>query len=216
MKKFITAALAMVLTLGMSVTAFAAASPEKNSVSSATAADGTSVVIDAWTNAITSSELADADAAVAKDVASTSKAIGVASFDVEISAASETNPVTITFAVEGITADDNVIVLHCVNGTWKQENCVVKDGQVLVTVTSCSPFVIYKVVADTTANTSYDGWAGVSAEQKAALMADSLNQNAATAAGATSPKTGDAGVLGFALVAVACGAALVCTKKKFA
>lgn len=54
-------------------------------------------------------------------------------------------------------------------------------------------------------NQSYDGWAGWDHSTLWAAQA-----------GTTSPKTGETGVVGFALVAVACGAALVFTKKKFA
>lgn len=146
--------------------------------------------------------VAEAEAAAQKGIASYEEVHRIAQFEVECSAATPENPVTITFAIPAVAVNDKIVVMHKTASGWIQEKNVkiTANGTVQVTVTSCSPFVFYKV-------TGYDGWAGVSASAKAEMMN-------ATKTGATSPKTGDAGVIGFMLIAAACGAGLVYGKKK--
>lgn len=244
MKKIITTVMALTLALGMSVTALAAPSSsqgvgtdEKDKVKveilPGAPADVNQDVIDGALITLnseggwdvqnkTSIPTADAEAAEKAALAgATDKDANVISYgDVTVNEDVKTLvnagyiAVTLPMTLTGITAADNgnIIALVYYDGKWNpMKTEVVGDGRVNVTFTHFSPvaFVQLSAKSTTTPTTpaTYDGWKGV---DMAALWA------AQTKAGATSPKTGDAGVLGFALVAVACGAALVFTKKKFA
>lgn len=175
-------------------------------VSGATDKNGASVSVSSTAIDPVSNEgktiVAEAEAAAQKGIASYEEVHRIAQFEVECSAATPENPVTITFAIPAVAVNDKIVVMHKTASGWIQEKNVkiTANGTVQVTVTSCSPFVFYKV-------TGYDGWAGVSASAKAEMMS-------ATKTGATSPKTGDTGVIGFMLIAAACGAGLVYGKKK--
>lgn len=240
MKKVITTVMALTLALGMSVTALAAPSPSKTEVSDS--ANQTKVVIlpgapadvdsakiqevlgkltakDGWsadeTKTVSNTEKEAAQKAATAVVAdSANKNVTVIdSCDVKVpeDVKELVNngyiAVTLTFDVPGVKAGDNIVALVFHDGKWDPMTTDVNaDGSVSVKFTHFSPVAFAKV---TEKAATYDGWAGVPAADKAKLMG-------LTQAGTTSPKTGDAGVLGFALVAVACGAALVFTKKKFA
>ena len=120
--------------------------------------------------------------------------------------------------VAGVKARSIVGALHYDGTKWTPIDAFcIDDGFVRVCSTDYSPIAILGIspkqttptgpdqAGPTGTNQSYDGWAGW---DHSALWAAQT--------GATSPKTGEAGVVGFALVAVACGVALVFTKKKFA
>lgn len=241
MKKIITTVMALTLALGMSVTALAAPSPSKpaevsdsetqtkveilpgapaevdnakiqEALDKLTAKDGWDVD---GTKTVSNTEAEAAQKAAAEVVAdSANKNVTVISSgdvtvpeDVKELVNKGYIAVTLTFDVPGVKAGDSIIALVFHDGKWDPMNTVVNaDGSVSVRFTHFSPVAFARVTAKAP---TYDGWAGVPAADKAKLMG-------LTQAGTTSPKTGDAGVVGFALVAVACGAALVFTKKKFA
>ncbi|MBD5555610.1 MAG: hypothetical protein HDQ95_09795, partial [Roseburia sp.] len=77
------------------------------------------------------------------------------------------------------------------------------------TTTPTTPTVPTTPSGDTTTtitgNLQYDGWAGVSAEQKAKLMQESLAQNAAV----TAPKTDDNAPLAIVVMLLMAGAVIV-------
>lgn len=240
MKKIITTVMALTLALGMSVTALAAPSPSKTEVSDSETqtkveiipgapADVDSAKIqealdkltakDGWdvdgTKTVSNTEAEAAQKAATEVVAdSANKNVTVISSgdvtvpeDVKELVNKGYIAVTLTFDVPEVKAGDDIVALVFHDGKWDPMKTVVNpDGSVSVRFTHFSPVAFVKVTAKAP---TYDGWAGVPAADKAKLMG-------LTQAGTTSPKTGDAGVLGFALVAVACGAALVFTKKKFA
>ncbi|MBD5554816.1 MAG: hypothetical protein HDQ95_05555 [Roseburia sp.] len=242
MKKIITTVMALTLALGMSVTALADTNPspsqgEEPVASVVLPVDGVTLtpeeqaIVDAWGDTwnITNQPMSNADAAAVEAVALTGttdkEAFVIAYGDVDlyndaIKALVNAGKVTValSFSLESVAAGDNIVALVFYDGAWHPMDTVVTgDGTFVVNVTHLSPMAIVKVQdksatapaapTDPVTSATYDGWAGV---DMAALWA------AQTQAGATSPKTGEAGVLGFALIAVACGAALVVTKKKFA
>lgn len=208
MKKIITTALALVLTLGMSVTAFAAPSPSAEvKADSVTLADGRVVVpnvvkLDAATTETAKAkaqELVSADSQVLRAVEVTLDA-----------AVSAENPVTLSFDLgNAVEAGTNLVALHLKDGSWEVLPCEWKNGKVNVTFTSLSPVVFVSKPATTVAkennNYSPEYYESLKTNQSASEAAD---------AGVTSPKTSDANVLGFALAAAVCGGALVCVNRK--
>ena len=138
--------------------------------------------------------------------------------------------VAVTFPAK-VNKGDTVIVLHLdEEGNWEQikDAEATADGWITGTFRSLSPVFYFKVETESavtgdgldsngnTSNGDYDGWAGVSAEQKAKLMQESLAQKTAVVA---SPKTDDANAninasVMLLLVAALCGAALYGKKKR--
>lgn len=206
MKKVITTALALILTLGMSVTAFAAASPNAGVTGGATTlADGTSyeaeiTALDSATTAVAqekAKELVGANSQVLKAV------------EVALPATvSASNPATVEFVLSDVTAGTALVALHQkADGTWEKLDCTWKDGKVYVTFTSLSPVVFATV---DTASGSSDSQSGSTDSSAAATAASS----APTSTGVTSPKTADAGMNVLAFTALFCGAALICVNRK--
>ena len=236
MKKIITTVMALTLALGMSVTALADQSPVKTKTDAALASTGTATEqeVAAAEEALATEKASFADASEAtKESAKAGVDALIADKTIEVNDNQEANiidvfDVTVPPAVGVVLAKGGsvditwsmnwdttgtIVVLHFNGATWEKVPTTVNGRTVTATFTSLSP-VAFVEIADKAATTpaetpsvTYNGWAGV---DMAALWA------AQTQAGATSPKTGEAGVLGFALIAVACGAALVVTKKKFA
>lgn len=93
------------------------------------------------------------------------------------------------------------------NLEYQEANRVTSDGKVTYTFTHASDYVIVFADTDMKPQSSYDGWAGVSAEQKAKLMRESLaqTQNAAVAA----PKTNDNAPVAIVLMLLMAGAVAV-------
>lgn len=213
MKKFMTAALACVLTLGMSVTAFAAPSVTTEKTT-ATDSNGNAVVV------------VEAEVTAAEKEEATEKAqeaYGVAPLyvrDFDVAGASESNPVTIKIPVAAINAGDTVVVLHkrSVDNVWETLSGTAGDGFVTVTVTSCSPFAVVRTATASAAELPYspEYYENLKAEAAAMQAAGAANEAAttATATSAASPKTADEGVLGFVAIAVLCGAAYVLVPRK--
>lgn len=203
MKKIITTALAFVLTLGMSVTAFAAASPNAGVTGGATTlADGTSYEADI--TALDSATTAVAQEKAKELVGSNSQVLKAV--DVTLPATvSASNPATVEFVLSDVTAGTALVALHQkADGTWEKLDCTWKDGKVYVTFTSLSPVVFATV--DTTAAGGSDSSTGSSDNSSAATTA--------TSTGVTSPKTADAGMNALVFTALFCGAALICVNRK--
>ena len=190
MKKVVALLLAGVLTLGASVTAFAAPSPTADtnySKVTATSDAGEVVVSSSYENeedAAAAEELAAAPAEVLAEVVGTDEAQDMtlsALFDVQVEGYTS-GPVTISFKVPGVTADSTVYVLHYVNGAWQKENTTLGAGTVTVTFSSLSPVAIYVDKASAAGTTG-----------------------SASGTTATSPKTGEAPVAAVAAI-IACAA----------
>lgn len=149
MKKIVSAAMAVVLALSVSVGAFAASSKSSVSeIASAKAADGT---------VLQNSQLVRSDstgpeitAAQAKTAISGSSATDTVSvldqFDLtEKDVAQSKFPLTVTFNVAGVTKDMDVKILHFENNAWKDVTVSVNDGTVTGTFASLSPIAIVKL-----------------------------------------------------------------------
>lgn len=215
MKKFMTAALACVLTLGMSVTAFAAGSVTG---SQTTAVDSKGNSVSVTVTALGTTEKTEANTEAQNKY-------GVAplwSNDITVVGASTSNPITITIPVPGIKTGDTVVVLHkrSTDNVWETLNGTAGNGTVSVTVTSCSPFAVVRTATAPSYSPEYYAQlqAEAAAMQAAAMQAAAAETAAATTAAAAetvvSPKTADNGVLGLAVIAVLCGAAYVLVPKK--
>lgn len=208
MKKIITTALALVLTLGMSVTAFASPSPSEGVVVDKVTVNGQEVA--PQVNALPTETVTAAAAKATELVSSDSQVLKAVEVTLpEGVTVSKENPVTLSFTLSAVEAGTNVVALHQLSdGTWEVLPCTWKDGKVQVTFTSLSPVVFVSKPVVTASN---DG--NYSPEYYESLKTVNGNTTAA-ATGVTSPKTADAGVFGFALAAVICGAGLVCVNRK--
>ncbi|MBP3488411.1 MAG: hypothetical protein J6K53_08435 [Roseburia sp.] len=203
MKKVITTALAFILTLGMSVTAFAAVSPSADvTVGTATLADGSTLSADE----IDVVKLDSATTAVAQEKAK--ELVGANSqvlkaYDVKVPIeVSASNPISIPFTISDVMEGTALVALHQkADGTWEKLDCTWKGSEVWVTFTSLSPVVFATV---DTASGSSDSQSG-STDSSAASSAST---------GVTSPKTADAGMNVLAFTALFCGAALICVNRK--
>lgn len=136
MKKFVSTALAFVLTLGMSVTAFAAGSVSKTV--SATTDSGVAVSVTTLDEATTNTAKTQAATLVGE------KASVLEAVDVTLpQTVSAENPVTIAFTAPSVvSATTKVWALHQKHdGTWEKLAVTVKDGKAYVTFTSLSPVV---------------------------------------------------------------------------
>lgn len=153
MKKVVAILLAGVLTLGLSMTAFAADSPSADTdetVLEATVTDGVGNVVVSTTYA-TEEEAAAVEALAADSAATLESVVGAeAASGLTLATVMDVtvenwdgNPITISFAYPGVTADSSVIVLHYTNGAWVQEACTLSAGYIAVTFTSFSPVAIY-------------------------------------------------------------------------
>lgn len=192
MKKVVAILLAGVLTLGASMTAFAAPSPSASATDTAitaTASTGEKVVVSQ--NYATEAEQTAAADIKADPTAKLTEVVGaeeakdmsfVSVQDVTVEGY-KGGPITITFNVPGVTASSKVIVLHYVNGAWQKEAPTAGKGTITVTFSSLSPVAIY-VDKDTAAN------AGTTDSSKGG-----------------SPKTGEAPVMAMVVVVVALAAA---------
>lgn len=244
MKKIITTVMALTLALGMSVTAIAAPSPVKDPNATGTMAGEATEEELAAANAALAEEgisYLPADEATktsAKDAADKLEVpAGQEATVIDVKDVVVPKVVSdLLDADKGVYIDiswtlnwdaDTMVVLHynTKTGTWEKVESWLTGRVLTARFTSLSPVAFVEIAKKeatntpdnnkpsdsevTPANPSYNGWAGV---DMAALWA----AQAKTQAGTTSPKTGEAGVVGFALIAVACGAALVFTKKKFA
>ena len=143
MKKFsklIATVAAMALGLSVSITAFAA--PSKTTTSdnnsnqvTATTSDGKTVTV----NAVTDAKVNEAKSAAVQMVNADATVMKV--FDLSVSLS---GPTDITMNVPGVTAGQNIAVLHQkADGKWESLKVVkVENGKVTATFTSTSPVAI--------------------------------------------------------------------------
>ncbi len=226
MKKMIATVAAMVLTLSMSVTAFAAQSPTlpsepeqkpdysgsvimNNTLVPADAVDANGKAVTVVRKEMTAEAKAAAKDAVVKTFGENTDVLSIGDYHVD--GASEENPITLTFKVPVVKAGDEVYVLHNVGnkGTWVKEPATAKDGAVVATFTSFSQMAVVRV-----AEAQSEG--GYSPEYYESLKADmAAAQEAQTQS--TSPKTAENGVAMVMVAGLAAGAAvlvLVSRKKR--
>lgn len=219
MKKMIATVAAMVLTLSMSVTAFAAQSPTlpstpdyngsvimNDTLVPAEAVDASGKEVTVIRKEMTAAEKAAAKEAIAK----TFGKVDVLSIgDYHVDGASKENPVTLTFKVPAVKAGDEVYVLHNVGnkGTWVKEAATAKNGAVVATFTSFSQMAVVRV-----AEAQSEG--GYSPEYYESMKNDAAAAQAAQTQ-STSPKTAETGVV-MVMVAgmAACAAVLVLVSRK--
>lgn len=194
MKRVAAILLAGVLTLGASMTAFAAPSPSASATDTTVSAeltdqDGDVIVSQDYP---TQAE-ADAAAVLAADPSKAlTEVVGadeakdmslVSVMDVKVVGEGVAFPVTIRFNVPGVTASSKVIVLHYLDGKWQKESPTLGKGTVTVTFSKLSPVAIY-VDKDTAAS------AGTVDSSKG-----------------SSPKTGEAPVMAMVVVVAVLAAA---------
>ena len=197
MKKVVALLMAAVLTVGMTVTAFAAPSPSANAdiVTAAKDADGNAVDL----SDIIVSENYDAAEQSAVDAIKADSQAVLASVVGQSTAANVKFPVTLTFKIAGVTASSKVIVLHYYDGSWHQENPTVGDGTVTVTFDRLSPVAFYVQNANGSGNGGNGG--------------NGANGNG-SGSQVVSPKTGSSPVMMYAVIAAVVAAAGMCVTYK--
>lgn len=147
LKKLAGIAAAVTTALAMTVTTLAAPSVASNgvvgSVTSATDKNGNAVTV---TIGEVPAEYAEAvaqvkDAATLKALLGSKFVEGMSVVDVkEVSVPEGTEfPVTLTFAVPGVTAGSNAAVLHYNGSAWEEISCTAGDGTITATFSSLSP-----------------------------------------------------------------------------
>ncbi len=153
MSKIIAVCAALIMVFGSSLTVFAATSTatvsatatEISNVSAATS-NGTTVEV----SAVTENKVVEAQQAAVAICGSVTGSLQIEKcFELD---AVITEPTNITIAVPGITAGQNVIVLHQKHdGTWESVPVVgVDSGLVTATFTSLSPVAIVTYAAPST------------------------------------------------------------------
>lgn len=225
MKKMMTAALALVLTLGMGVTAMAASVTKTVNVHNV--AVSISSVVDKDGNAVQGATVADASEAVkAEAFAQATSYMNtfmntsvdmLATKDVNLAGVSAANPVTITFNVEGVAAGNTIIVLHksSTRGWEVMPGVSVGNGTVAVTFTDLSPVAFLRpAAASAPANTPVQEIHPPEYYEQLKAMYGG-NTAEAAAAPVVSPKTAeDSGMAGFVFGAALCAAAAVVVSRK--
>ena len=138
--KFIATVAALALGLSVSMTAFAAPSKtttsnNNNNTVTATTSDGKTVTV----NAVTDAKVNEAKTAAVQMVNADATVMKV--FDLSVSLS---GPTDITMNVPGVTAGQNIAVLHQkADGKWESLKVVkVENGKVTATFTSTSPVAI--------------------------------------------------------------------------
>ncbi len=213
MKKIMTIAMAFVLTMGMTVTAFAAGSP----VTSVNAGDTVKVgdeEVKAEVKVTTVDETVSNEAAKVAGALTTvdDKTVEATIIgdvvDVKLPkdiVPTFEKPVTITFQVTGVSSDDKIIVAHKKeNGEWEYITpTAIANGSVTVPFTSLSPVAFIKVSENVKADTENNS---TSDDAEDSSEADS----------AKSPKTGETSAFYVEFLAAAsfCGAAIFFKRSK--
>lgn len=151
-KKVLALVCALTMVMGMSISVFAA-SPQAGSISTGTQTFGAATVENfANVTTVEGATVKAVDFATASEAVAEANALfGSSTFVATIVDITGT-PGTITIKNPNVWAGQSVIVLHKVNGVWKQETVTsVADNAVTLTVDSFSPFA---VVIDTSASTA--------------------------------------------------------------
>lgn len=213
MKKLIMAVCVCGLTLGMSVTAFAAPSVTHTKV---TATDSKGNILDVSETNLTAEQEAEA-------IKIAQERYGKAPIymkNLYTAGVSEENPVTIHIPISIVSQGDDIVVLHLMNGEWAEEgNVSAEEGMVNVTVTSCSPFVVIRTATMRDklpySPEYYEELKAMHGENTAdtaartRTAADTTVNTTGKADASVSPKTGDEGISGFTAVIILCTAVLV-------
>lgn len=201
MKKVVAILLAGMLTLGASMTAFAAPSPSGSTgdtkiEASLVGQDGGEVIV---SQDYPTTEDANAAAALKEDPKAgliavvgenDAKEMGLVQvMDVKVQG-TVAPPYTIRFNVPGVTPSSKVFVLHYINGAWQKETPTLGNGTITVTFDSLSPVAIY-VDQETLANVNAGG----------------SGNGSQASDGKVSPKTGAAPVMNVAMIIAVCAAA---------
>lgn len=144
MRKVTRVAVAMLLILSLSLTAFAAGSKTyATEVGSAKDASGNAVEVTA-TSASVQLTQSEAESMIKAEDGQTVSVAYLADLSVPEDA---TFPVDITFSVSGVTSDMKVVVLHYNGSEWETVDSTVSNGSVTATFTSLSPVAVV-VAAD--------------------------------------------------------------------
>lgn len=208
MRRLAKVLLAATVVMSMSLTAMAAGSvTNQYEVESAKDADGNDVVLNfsTATQSLSEADAVDVLAGYGYDVAAEDVKVYLHEITVDGDA---TFPLTITLAVDGVTSDMHVTVLHYVGGSWQEEDCTVGTGTVTFTVGSLSPIAV--VVADADAVTLVE-------DDADDADTDDADTEETTDDDTTSPETGEASTMAVVMVAtIALGAAYVVSRRKVA
>ena len=136
MRKVTRVAVALLLILSLSLTAFAAGSKTyATEVSAAKDASGNAVEVTTTAASVQLSQ-ADAESMIKADEG---QVVSIA-YTADVS-------VVITFSVSGLTSDMKVVVLHYNGSAWETVDSTVSNGSVTATFTSLSPVAVV-VAAD--------------------------------------------------------------------
>lgn len=154
MKKVISVLLACALVFSMSTAVFADDSPSADAEVSVnvTAVESTDsgITVSAVTESVSAEDYAAAvalasapEATLAEVVGETEAADYTLGYLVDISG--DASAGSVTLSISGLTASSQVIVLHYVDGAWKQETAVPGEDTLTIYADSFSPFAIYVV-----------------------------------------------------------------------
>ena len=195
MKKVVALLMAAVLTVGMTVTAFAAPSPSANAdiVTAAKDADGNAVDLsdiivsenyDAAEQSAVDAIKADSQAVLASVVGQSTAANYSLALLRDVKVIGNVKfPVTLTFKIAGVTASSKVIVLHYYDGSWHR----------------LSPVAFYVQNANGSGNGGNGG--------------NGANGNG-SGSQVVSPKTGSSPVMMYVVIAAVVAAAGICVTYK--
>ncbi len=152
MKKLFSIVLTLSLVFVLSASVFAAPS-EENTVEVVGATDGNGAVVEVTLSEPAKTLTEEEAAEVIGEAAATVVDIQ------EVSVPAETTfPVTITFSVDGITADMTVYCLHWNGSSWDKLDAIAGDGTVTCTFTSLSPIAFVTEAAATSPTTGEVNW----------------------------------------------------------
>lgn len=227
MKKYTMLALTGMLVLAMNVNVFAAGSPKTTiDVMQTVVVDGSEVKAEVIVNnskdetiikkdAVDTTAKNAAEAAVNSGIVTkenNTKVVGTlvgAVVDVQMNGEitpSAEKPVTLTFTITGIKANDVIIAAHQKHdGTWEYLRTTTGEGTVSVQFTSLSPVAFIKVTTEEIAEQETTEEA--EAEEQETEEQDDVNSSS------TSPKTGDNSAVLLGIVAACVTGVCICAKR---
>ena len=220
MKKVVAILLAGVLTVGCSMTAFAAGSATATTDVSKNASAVTSTDSNVTVGVIEEDaegyaaaveiKADDSNTELAKYVDNAEDYELTYLVDVTVDEAAITDGgYTVTLAVSGVTAADDVIVLHYVNGAWEQVAATAGAGTVTFTLTNFSPIAIYVASADTDS----DEESSTTSDDDSSTTSD--DDSDSDDDDTTSDETGEANVMLYVvMIAVIAAAGMAVSSKK--
>lgn len=213
MKKMMSMLAAVVLTLAMTVTAFAAPSPsEEEEVVSGTVtlADGTTVTVDSTTASKYVSLSGASYEATAPDGYTVLSSV-------DVTLAEGVSKMDVVLSVEGVKKGETVVVMQYVDGKWiTLTGTAIADNQVQVTVEASGTLAVCVASSETAESTtepateSSDNGSGSSTGSSTTTTGGTSSTTSST----TSPKTGEGSMAVVALLAIAFAGAAVAAGKK--